>query len=108
MSKFRKTLRSIPLMIARILSAFTHGTLFGVGSVVAAKLVSPDKQASAIAMMFIGVTLANILGVPLGTFIGQGYGWHFTFLIVSCLGVFSLLAIVFFVPKLPNLELPGF
>ncbi|MGG1657995.1 MFS transporter [Brevibacillus sp. NRS-1366] len=96
------------LLIARILSAFTHGTLFGVGSVVAAKLVSPDKQASAISMMFIGVTLANILGVPFGTYIGQAYGWRSTFWVVSFLGVFSLLALAIFVPKLPKQDIPSF
>lgn len=98
----------ILLLIARILSALTHGTLFGVGSVVAAKLVSPNKQASAIAMMFIGVTLANILGVPLGTYIGQGYGWRTTFWIVSFLGCFSLITIAIFIPKLTNQEIPKF
>ncbi|WP_282936867.1 MFS transporter [Paenibacillus sp. RC67] len=96
------------LLIARILSSFTHGTLFGVGSVVAARLVSPDRQASAIAMMFIGVTLANILGVPLGTFIGHDYGWRSAFWVVASLGAISLIALAVYVPKLPNHEIPSF
>nr|WP_049827329.1 MFS transporter [Paenibacillus maysiensis] len=96
------------MMIARILSSFTHGTVFGVGSVIAAKLVSPDKRASAIAMMFIGVTLANILGVPLGTFIGQAYGWRAPFWVVSLLGIFSLVALAIFIPKLNNEQPPNF
>ena len=66
-------------MIARILAAFAHGTLFGVGAVVAADLVPPNKRASAIGLMFTGLTLANILGVPLGTLVGQDYGWRATF-----------------------------
>lgn len=96
------------MMIARFLSSFTHGTVFGVGSVIAAKLVSPDKRASAIAMMFIGVTLANILGVPLGTFIGQAYGWRAPFWVVSLLGIFSLVALAIFIPKLTNEQPPNF
>lgn len=66
------------LMIARILASFAHGTFFGVGSIVATRLVPREKQASAIAMMFAGLTLANILGVPFGTFVGQMWGWRST------------------------------
>ena len=67
------------LMIARILAAFAHGTLFGVGAVVAAGMVPPNRRASAIGLMFTGLTLANILGVPLGTLVGQNFGWRATF-----------------------------
>ncbi|MEK8130317.1 MFS transporter [Paenibacillus filicis] len=94
------------LMVARVLSSFTHGTVFGIGSIVAARLVRPDQQASAIAMMFIGVTLANILGVPLGTWIGQSYGWRATFWIVAGLGMFSLITLAVFVPNLKSQEIP--
>ncbi len=62
------------LMAARVLTAFAHGTFFGVGSVVATSLVPADKKASAIAIMFTGLTVANILGVPFGTWLGQAYG----------------------------------
>ncbi|MFD1178370.1 MFS transporter [Paenibacillus puldeungensis] len=86
------------LMVARILASFAHGTFFGVGSIVATKLVSKEKQASAIAMMFAGLTLANILGVPLGTFIGQIWGWRATFLVVSALGILSLAGIAVLIP----------
>jgi DHA1 family inner membrane transport protein len=96
------------LMTGRILSSLTHGTLFGIGSVVAARLVRPDRQASAIAMMFVGVTLANILGVPLGTFIGQHFGWRATFWVVSALGLSALIAMQLFIPKLSNDEQPSF
>ncbi|MFL5160141.1 MAG: MFS transporter, partial [Microvirga sp.] len=67
------------LMAARVLTAFAHGTFFGVGSVVATSLVPADKKASAIAIMFTGLTVANILGVPFGTWLGQAYGWRATF-----------------------------
>jgi DHA1 family inner membrane transport protein len=66
------------LMAARVLTALAHGTFFGVGSVVATELVPVDRKASAIAMMFTGLTVANILGVPLGTWIGQQLGWRAT------------------------------
>ena len=71
------------LMAARVLTALAHGTFFGVGSVVAAGLVGKERQASAIAIMFTGLTLATILGVPLGTWVGQHLGWRATFWAVT-------------------------
>ncbi|MET3208006.1 UNVERIFIED_CONTAM: DHA1 family inner membrane transport protein [Paenibacillus sp. PvR008] len=88
------------LMIARILASFAHGTFFGVGSIVATRLVPREKQASAIAMMFAGLTLANILGVPFGTLIGQMWGWRSTFWIVTALGILSLIGIAALVPRI--------
>ncbi|WP_310173477.1 MFS transporter [Neobacillus niacini] len=88
------------LMTARVLSSFAHGTFFGVGSIVATRLVPREKQASAIAMMFAGLTLANILGVPFGTFIGQMWGWRATFWIVTVLGIVSLIGIAWLVPRI--------
>jgi DHA1 family inner membrane transport protein len=87
-------------MTARVLSSFAHGTFFGVGSIVATRLVPREKQASAIAMMFAGLTLANILGVPFGTFIGQMWGWRATFWIVTLLGIVSLFGIAWLVPHI--------
>jgi DHA1 family inner membrane transport protein len=81
------------LMVARAVASFTHGAFFGVGSVVAAGLVSADKRARAIAMMFTGLALANILGVPAGTAIGQAFGWRATFWAVTILGVISAVAL---------------
>ena len=81
------------LMVARIVASFTHGAFFGVGSVVAASLVPADKKARAIAMMFTGLALANILGVPGGTAIGQAFGWRATFWAVTALGVISTIAL---------------
>jgi DHA1 family inner membrane transport protein len=87
------------LMAARVLTAFAHGTFFGVGSVVATTLVPADKKASAIAIMFTGLTVANILGVPFGTWLGQAYGWRATFWAVTVVGVAALAVIALFVPK---------
>ncbi|MFL4993170.1 MAG: MFS transporter, partial [Microvirga sp.] len=87
------------LMAARVLTAFAHGTFFGVGSVVATSLVPADKKASAIAIMFTGLTVANILGVPFGTWLGQAYGWRATFWAVTFVGLAALAVIALFVPK---------
>jgi len=87
------------LMAARVLTAFAHGTFFGVGSVVATTLVAPNKKASAIAVMFTGLTVANILGVPFGTWLGQGYGWRSTFWAVTLIGLAAFVIIAVFVPK---------
>ena len=87
------------LMAARVLTAFAHASFFGVGSVVATSLVAPNKKASAIAIMFTGLTVANILGVPFGTWLGQAYGWRATFWAVTAIGVLALAVIALLVPK---------
>ncbi|UGV25759.1 MFS transporter [Rhodopseudomonas boonkerdii] len=87
------------LMAARVLTAFAHGTFFGVGSVVATTLVPANKKASAIAVMFTGLTVANILGVPFGTWLGQHFGWRATFYAVTLVGMLALAIIAAFVPK---------
>ncbi|MFJ4868827.1 MFS transporter [Streptomyces sp. NPDC088757] len=93
------------LMLAgRVVASLAHGSFFGIGSVVAASLVAPDKKAGAIATMFTGLTVANIVGVPLGTFIGQAIGWRTTFAIVAALGVVGLLGIARLVPAVPRPE----
>ncbi|MFI6501451.1 MFS transporter [Nonomuraea typhae] len=86
------------LMAGRLLAAFAHGAYFGVGSVVAAGLVAPQKRASAIALMFTGLTLANVAGVPLGTWIGQAFGWRSTFWVVVGIGVIGLAGVMALVP----------
>ncbi|WP_044563108.1 MFS transporter, partial [Azospirillum sp. B4] len=95
------------LMVARIVASFTHGSFFGIGSVVAASLVPAERRASAIALMFTGLTLANILGVPLGTLIGQNFGWRATFWAVAGLGLVAALAVAALVPPVAASEQGG-
>lgn len=87
------------LMAARVLTALTHGTFFGVGSVLAAGLVGKDRQASAIAIMFTGLTLANFLGVPAGTWLGQQFGWRMTFWAVTVIGALAFAILALLVPS---------
>lgn len=87
------------LMIGRVVASFAHGAFFGVGSVVATSLVAKEKQASAIALMFTGLTVANVLGVPFGTWLGQHYGWRSTFWAVTVIGVIALVATALLVPR---------
>ncbi|WP_428965937.1 MFS transporter [Micromonospora fluostatini] len=90
------------LMTARVITAFAHGAFFGVGSVVATRLVPKDRQAAAIAIMFTGSTLANILGVPAGTLLGQNFGWRSTFWVVAVLGAIAAVGTLLLVPKVEN------
>lgn len=87
------------LLAARVLTAFAHGTFFGVGSVVATSLVAPQQRASAIALMFTGLTVATVLGVPFGTWLGQGYGWRATFWAVTVVGVVAFAILALLVPR---------
>ncbi len=87
------------LMAARVLTAFAHASFFGVGSVVATGLVAPDRRASAIAIMFTGLTVANILGVPFGTWLGQAFGWRSTFWAVTLVGIAAFAVIALLVPR---------
>jgi DHA1 family inner membrane transport protein len=87
------------LMAARVLTAFAHASFFGVGSVVATGLVPENRNASAIAVMFTGLTVATILGVPFGTWLGQAYGWRSTFWAVTLVGLVALAVISLLVPK---------
>ena len=81
------------LMGARIITSLNHGAFFGIGSVVAASVVPKDKQASAVAMMFMGLTIANIGGVPLATWIGQHIGWRMAFMGISLLGLLTMFSL---------------
>ena len=86
------------LMAARVLTGLAHGVFFSIGSTIATSLVSKEKAASAIALMFSGLTVALVTGVPLGTFIGQSFGWQSTFLAVSLLGVVAIIGSALLVP----------
>ncbi|MDX3906979.1 MAG: MFS transporter [Pigmentiphaga sp.] len=87
------------LMAARVLTSLTHGTFFGVGAVVATGLVAADKRASAIALMFSGLTLATLLGVPAGAWIGQHFGWRASFAAVALVGTLAYAILALFVPR---------
>ncbi len=89
-----------PTMLAgRIVAALCHGAFFGIGSVVAAEMVEPDKKARAIAIMFTGLTAANVLGVPFGTLLGQQLGWRSTFWAITAIGVIALVGLALLVPR---------
>ena len=87
------------LVVARVLTGLAHGVFFSIGSTLATGLVAKDKAASAIAIMFTGLTVALVTGVPLGTFIGQHFGWRETFLAVAGLGVIALVGSALFIPN---------
>jgi DHA1 family inner membrane transport protein len=91
-------------MIGRVIAALCHGAFFGIGSVVAASLVPPEKKAGAIAIMFTGLTAANVFGVPFGTFLGQEMGWRSTFWAISAIGVLAFIGIAALVPTLHSPE----
>jgi len=95
------------LIIARILTGLAHGVFFSIGSMIATSLVSKDKEASAIAIMFTGLTVALVTGVPLGTWIGQHFGWRATFLVVSSLGIIALIGSAVLVPKNLKQSIPA-
>ena len=88
-----------PLIVARVLTGLAHGVFFSIGSIIATSVVPKEKAASAIAIMFTGLTVALVIGVPLGTFIGQHLGWRATFLAVAALGVIALLGSLLLVPN---------
>lgn len=87
------------LIVARFITAFSHGVFFSIGATIAVQLVPPHKKASAIALMFTGLTVATVTGVPLGTFVGQTFGWRATFFAVAGLGVISIIASYLLIPK---------
>ncbi len=90
------------LLIARVVTSLNHGAFFGVGSIVAASVVAPDKRAGAVAAMFMGLTLATIGGVPLAAWFGEVFGWRTAFWGITGLGVLAMAALWF---ALPNVAL---
>ncbi|MGN0934861.1 MFS transporter [Acinetobacter amyesii] len=94
------------LMAARLVTSLNHGAFFGLGSVVAASVVPKEKQASAVAMMFMGLTIANIGGVPLATWVGQNIGWRMSFAAITLLGIITMLALWKALPHQQQTEKP--
>ncbi|MEV5377668.1 MULTISPECIES: MFS transporter [Streptomyces] len=90
------------LVAGRVLAGLPHGAFFGVGSVVAARLAGEGRQARAVAMMFLGLTVANIVGVPAATLLGQHLGWRATFLVVTGIGLAAMAALARLIPDLPH------
>uniref|UniRef100_A0A942T6T7 MFS transporter n=1 Tax=Neobacillus citreus TaxID=2833578 RepID=A0A942T6T7_9BACI len=86
------------MMLGRVIAALCHGAFFGIGSVVASNMVAREKRASAVALMFTGLTASNVLGVPFGTFLGQALGWRATFWAIAAIGVVALVGVLVLVP----------
>lgn len=95
------------LMISRLVTALAHGTFLGTGSLIAARLVRPDKRAGAVSLVLAGLTIANIIGVPFGTLIGQQLGWRSSFGAITVMGVISLIGIIWLIPKIHQTEQPS-
>lgn len=91
----------ITLFISRLMAGLPHGAFFGVGSVVASRLATKGKEAQSVSLMFAGLTLANVGGVPLGTYIGHHYSWRYSFAIVVLIGLITILALKYWMPNLP-------
>lgn len=86
------------LLVTRFIAGLPHGAFFGVAAVLAASLVAPTKRGRAISMVMMGLSVANVLGVPLATYVGQQFGWRWMFVLVGVIGAISMASIVFFVP----------
>lgn len=93
------------LLLGRVIAALAHGIFMSVSTVIAANVVRPEKRASAIAMMFMGLTVATIVGVPLGTFIGQQSRWNSAFIFIALIGLLGLVFSALLIPR--HLEIPG-
>ena len=87
-------------VVGRVITSFNHGAFFGIGSIIAASLVAPGRQASAIALMFSGLTLANLLGVPAGTWLAQAFSWRMVFWGIAGIGLLTIASIALFVPDI--------
>jgi len=95
------------MMLGRVIAALCHGAFFGIGSVVASNMVERSKRASAVALMFTGLTASNVLGVPFGTFLGQALGWRATFWTIAVIGVIALIGVLVLVPAVRVTETPS-
>ncbi|AXW86971.1 MFS transporter [Lonsdalea britannica] len=87
-------------IVGRIVTSFNHGAFFGIGSIIAASLVAPGRQASAIAFMFSGLTLANLVGVPAGTWLAQTFSWRLVFWVIAGIGLLTMASIALLIPPI--------
>lgn len=92
------------LLASRFLSGLPHGAFFGVGAVVASRIADKGKEAQSIAIMFSGLTIANVIGVPLGTWIGHNLSWRYTFVIIAAIGLITTVSMIMYMPVLNNQE----
>ncbi len=90
------------LFASRFLSGLPHGAFFGVGAVVASRLADKGKEAQSIAIMFSGLTIANVIGVPIGTYIGHNFSWRYTFVLITAIGLITLIALLLWMPNLES------
>lgn len=88
--------------LTRLLSGLPHGAFFGVGAVVAGRLAEKGKEAQSISIMFAGLTIANLIGVPIGTYIGHHYSWRYTFVLIGLFGILTFISLYFWMPNLPS------
>ncbi|MBH1967515.1 MAG: MFS transporter [Pseudomonadales bacterium] len=94
-------------LTGRVVTSLTHGAFIGIGSILASELVAPNRRTSAIAFMFSGLTLANLIGTPAGTWLGQMVSWRATFLAITVIGVVAMLAVAMLVPKVKQHQAPS-
>ncbi len=92
------------LILTRFLSGLPHGAFFGVGAVVASKIAEKGKESQAISQMFAGLTLANLIGVPIGTYIGHNFSWHYTFILIGLVGLITIYSIKTWLPEVEQKE----
>ena len=90
------------LFASRFLSGLPHGAFFGVGAVVASRLATKGKEAQSIAIMFSGLTIANVIGVPIGTYIGHNFSWRYTFVLITAIGLITFIALLLWMPNLES------
>ncbi|XAW87636.1 MFS transporter [Vibrio sp. CDRSL-10 TSBA] len=91
-------------ILGRIVTSLAHGVFFGIGSIIAADMVAPSKRIQAIAFMFMGLTVANLVGVPVGTWIGEHLTWRLTFGLVAIVGVMTVLSVWRLIPHQPKAQ----
>jgi DHA1 family arabinose polymer transporter-like MFS transporter len=95
------------LLVSRLLSGLPHGAFFGVGAVVASRLAEKGKEARSVAIMFSGLTIANVVGVPLGTYVGHHLSWRYTFVIIAVIGLITIVSLLIFMPALKKEDSAG-